>query len=56
MQENKEQEVLEKMIAISELIEQGIENDDIQVGTINYYEDFQFEGSNLAETDIYVAK
>ena len=27
-----------------------------QVGTINYYKDFIFQGSNLAETDIFVAK
>ena len=60
-----DQQIQEKMVAISELIEQGKESEDIQVGTINYYKDFIFQGSNLslagrnfklAETNIYIAK
>lgn len=56
MKENKEQDVLQKMMEIGELIEQGKESEDIQVGTINYYKDFVFQGSNLAETDLFVAR
>ncbi|MCI9246446.1 MAG: hypothetical protein HFJ30_04905 [Clostridia bacterium] len=56
MPENKEKDILQKMMEIGDLIEQGKENEDIQVGTINYYKDFVFQGSNLAETDIFVAK
>lgn len=56
MPENKQQDTLKKMLEIGELIEQGRENEDTQVGTINYYKDFIFQGSNLAETDIFVAK
>ncbi len=56
MSENKEQDTLQKMMEIGELIEQGKQSEDIQVGTINYYKNFIFQGSNLAETDIFVAK
>ena len=57
MPENEEQqEILEKMVAIGELIEQNKTSEEMQVGTINYYKDFAFQGSNLAETDIFVAK
>ena len=56
MPESKERDLLQKMIEIGDLIEQGRENEDIQVGTINYYKDFTFQGSQLAETDIFIAK
>ena len=56
MEENKEQEILEKMMSISELIEQKIDNNEKSVDFINYYKDFTFQGSNLAENDIFVAK
>lgn len=62
MPQNKEQEILEKMMAIDELIEQSLHSEDKSVGTINYYKDFTFEGANfaeigtLAENDIYVAR
>ena len=56
MTENQEnQEILKKMMGISELIEQNKPKEE-EVGTINYYKDFNFQGSNLAETDIFVAK
>ncbi len=56
MPEKKEQDTLQKMVEIGDLIEQGKESENIQVGTINYYKDFTFQGSNLAETDIFVAR
>lgn len=56
MPESKEQDVMQKMLEIEDLIEQGKESEDLQVGTINYYKDFVFQGSNLAETDIFVAR
>lgn len=61
----KDKEILEKMIAISDLIEQGKESEEIQLGAINYYKDFVFQGTNLrlagkncelAESNIYIAK
>ncbi len=36
------------MLEIGDLIEQGRENEDTQVGTINYYKDFIFQGSNFS--------
>lgn len=56
MPENKKIDVLQKMMEIGDLIEQGKQSEEIQVGTINYYKDFVFQGSNLAETDIFVAR
>ena len=56
MPENEKIDVLQKMIEIGDLIEQGKESENIQVETINYYKDFTFQGSNLAETDIFVAR
>lgn len=56
MPENKKIDVLQKMMEIGDLIEQGKESEDIQVGTIHYYKDFVFQRSNLAETDIFIAK
>ncbi len=56
MEENKEQEILEKVMSISELIEQGIDSNERSVESINYYKDFTFQESNLAENDIFVAK
>lgn len=56
MKENKEQDIMQKMLEIGDLIEQGKSNEEIQIGTINYYKDFTFQGSNLAETDIFVAR
>lgn len=56
MPKNNKQNILEKMQAISELIEQGITNKDKKISTINYYKDFQFQGSSLAETDLFVAE
>lgn len=56
MPETKEQDILQKMIEIGDLIEQGKISEEIQVGTINYYKDFTFQGSQLAETDIFIAR
>lgn len=56
MPEKKEQDILQKMMEIGDLIEQGKPSEQIQVGTIHYYKDFVFQGSSLAETDIFVAK
>jgi len=56
MPENKEQNTLQKMMQIGELIEQGRQSEEIQVGTINYYQDFVFQGSNLAENDVFIAR
>lgn len=56
MPENKKIDVLQKMMEIGDLIEQGKQSEEIQVGTINYYKNFIFQGSNLAETDIFVAR
>lgn len=56
MPKNNKQNILEKMVAISELIEQEKTNKNKKVSTINYYKDFQFQGSSLAETDLFVAK
>lgn len=56
MPEKQEVDILQKMMEIGELIEQGKEVEDIQVGTINYYKDFVFQGSQLAETDLFVAR
>lgn len=56
MPENKKIDILQKMLEIGELIEQGKQSENIQVGTISYYKDFSFQGSNLAANDIFVAK
>lgn len=56
MPEKQEVDILQKMMEIGELIEQGKEVEGIQVGTINYYKDFVFQGSQLAETDLFVAR
>lgn len=56
MPERKQLDTLEKMIQISELIEQGKQSENIQVETMIYYKDFVFQGSNLAEIDIFIAK
>ena len=57
MRKNKgQEEILEKMVEIGELLEENKTSEEIQVGTINYYKDFNFQGSNLAETDIFVVK
>ena len=57
MPKNKEQqEILEKMMAIGDLVEQNNKDEETQVGFINYYKDFNFQGSNLGETDIFVVK
>lgn len=55
MPENQEN-ILQKMMQIGELIEQEKSSEELQVGTINYYQDFVFQGSNLAETNIFIAK
>lgn len=50
----KQQEIKKKMLEIYALIEQGNEN--ISVETVNYYQNFEFQGSGLAEKDVLVAK
>lgn len=55
MNENDRQQIIEKVIAISELIEQSKDSDDTQLSGINYYKDFDFKDTGLAETNIYVA-
>lgn len=60
MPQNKEKENLEKMLSIADLIEKG--NEELKVGTINYYKDFVFQGSgsfgfpDLSESDLFIAK
>lgn len=56
MQKDREQQIQEKMMSIAELIESNNTKSEIEVGTINYYKDFNFKGTNLAETDIFIAK
>lgn len=53
--DNKRQEILEKMLEIAELV-QTDENEETKITDINYYKDFNFKGSNLAENDIFVVK
>ncbi len=50
----KEREIKQKMLEVYALIEQGNEN--ISVETVNYYQNFEFQGSGLAEKDVLVAK
>ncbi len=52
MENEKKQEVMEKMQAIAELVQ----TDEKEIASINYYKDFNFKGSNLAENDIFVVK
>lgn len=54
MKQNEKKKIQNNMLSISELIEGG--NQDKKVETINYYKDFTFQGTNLAETQIYIAK
>ncbi len=53
--DNKRQEILEKMLEIAELV-QIDKNEETKITDINYYKDFNFKGSNLAENDIFVVK
>lgn len=53
--DNKRQEILKKMLEIAELV-QTDENEETKIADINYYKDFNFKGSNLAENDIFVVK
>ena len=50
----KGQEIKQKMLEVYALIEQGNEN--VSVETVNYYQNFEFQGSGLAEKDVLVAK
>ena len=52
----EKEEVEQKMLAIAKLIKETNEEKDFDVENINYYEDFKFEGSNLAETNIFIAE
>ena len=52
--EDREKEIKQKMLEVYALIEQGNEN--ISVETVNYYQNFEFQGSGLAEKDVLVAK
>ncbi len=54
MPEAKKQEMIQKMLQVSNLIEQGSKN--IKVEKIVYYKDFAFEGSQFAETNLIVAQ
>lgn len=56
MLRNKEENNLQKMLEIADLIEQGREKEGIKVKNIYYFKDFSFEGSGLAEKDIYIAQ
>lgn len=50
----EQQEIQEKMIQISELSEKEDQGQEVQ--DIYYYKDFIFQGSNLAENNIFIAK
>ena len=56
MQEKQNDETMQKMLQIADLIEQGKEKQEAKVQTIHYYKDFTFEGSGLAEKNLFVAK
>ncbi len=55
MKQNNEQEIKQKMLQISALIEKD-QTQDESLDSITYYKDFNFKGSGLAENDIYIAK
>lgn len=54
MKQDEKKQIQDNMLDISKLIESG--NEDKKVANINYYKDFTFQNTNLAETEIYVAK
>lgn len=56
MQERQNDETMQKMLQIADLIEQGKEKQEAKVQTVHYYKDFTFEGSGLAEKNLFVAK
>ena len=51
---NKQKEIKQKMLEVYTLIEQG--NANVCVQNINYYQNFEFQGSGLAEKNVLVAK
>ena len=54
MEKVREQEIKEKMLEIAELIEQSQSEDTVE--SVTYYADFNFKGSGLAESNVFVAK
>lgn len=54
--ESRKQEILEKVIEIANLIQQGNEKQKVSIENINYYETFEFKGSGLSEKNLLVAK
>lgn len=55
MEKNRAQELKEKMALIATLIERGNEKE-LNVEEVNYYHDFQFKGTGLAQEDVFIAK
>lgn len=56
MKEEREQEISKKMIEIFEIVNNLKDDKNEEIEDINYYEDFSFKGSNLAETNIFIVK
>ena len=56
MEQERKQELEQKMTSIANLIEQGTDANQTSVDTVIYYNNFEFKGSGFAEYNIFVAK
>ncbi len=56
MEEERKQELHEKMLSIAELIEKGTNKNQVSVENITFYQDFEFAQSGFEDHNIFVAK
>ncbi len=56
MEQERKQELEQKMESIADLIEQGTDTNQTSVDTVTFYKNFEFKGSGFAEYNIFVAK
>ena len=56
MEQERKQELEQKMLSIANLIEQGANENQALVEDVIFYQEFDFKGSGFEENNIFVAK
>lgn len=56
MEENKKEKIINKMKELSSIVDAGLDEKQQRREDITYYDDFKFNGSNLAVNSVYVVE
>ena len=56
MEQERKQELEQKISSIADLIEKGTDANQVSVKDVTFYQNFEFKGSGFAEYNVFIAK